>query len=426
MSYGRPCILAEDDFQVRQPIDVDDSSDTCPGFHSLEQRDDGKFWPVTIQSFQRYRAKLYIIVASITRDVYVKRSRNFDEITNRVRELHSRLLDWERTIPPELKLDSYIGHSLDGPEKSLIRIFAVQAMSLQISYDNIQLFLFRPFLSHGKLSDMHDAVWDGVLPSPASDQAGRQLADIVTTAWNQCWVSALRTSLMGQHLGIARLIRRSPPSVHTGVSAFTAAVVLCLLALSNPLSARGQECKRGIARLIQVAGKAELDAPIWMQMTQVLEDLMHVIAAEETKALVSGDGDLAPQHGIVSLPVFGVPPSLYPAPRAQSRREQASHGLASSQAGSTTGPTNVRLETQQVGTSTLFEQPCPAEAVEEICSPQSSDMRMAAVLHSMSQPVGGPATRMVLPDFSIYPEWLGENLLNQSQTWIWDDAFSSI
>jgi len=425
MSYGRPCILAENDFEVRQPIDVDDCTATCPGFHSLEQRDDGKFWPVTIQSFQRYRAKLYIIVASITRNVYFERNRHIDDITKRVGELHRRLLDWERTIPPELKLESYVGLNLDAPENSLVRIFAVQAMSLQISYDNIQLFLFRPFLSHGKLSDINDSVSDGVLRSPASGQAGNQSADIVTTAWNQCWVSAMRTSLMGQHLNIARLTRRSPPGVHTGISAFTAAVVLCLLALSNPLSARGQECKRGIARLIQVASKAELNAPIWMQMTQVLKDLMHVISTEETRVLVSGDEDLDPHCGIGLLPSFGAPPSLYPGPPAQSRPEQGRQGPEQGQADTSNGLTSVGLEAQQTGTANLFEPPGSADAVEE-CSPQSSDIRMAAVLHSMSQPVSGPTSRMGFPDFGIYPEWLGENLLSQSQTWIWDDAFSSI
>lgn len=280
MSYGCPLLLNEADCGIRQPLDLEDNSLTCPGFDSLERRQDGIYRPVTLGSFNRYRAQLHMIAASIIRDVYVRRDRTPEDLVKSISYYHSRLLNLERSIPPELKLTSHVGRATSFTESLVLRTFACQAFTLQVSYDNVQLFLFRPFIALNRPST-----------SPTLSREDRPQCypeeDLISTAQSQSWTSAMRTSRIGQHVEILKFLAFKPAPVHLAAHSFAAGVMLGLLALSNPVSERGQDCRHGIARLIQLPRLAGFNAPIWSQMTEILTDLMHVIASEQTKALIS-------------------------------------------------------------------------------------------------------------------------------------------
>lgn len=315
MSYGSPPLLTEADCSVRLPDDMpNDNSEGCPGLESLELRDDGEFRPVTVDSYNRYKAKLYMIANSIMRDVYFSRRFSPPQLFERIRGYHKRLLDWERTIPQELRPESYTGRELG--QDRVLRLYAVQAFTLRLSYDNTHLVLFRPFVSPNERRLVLDAEDDASTtqePSPPESlpTEGTASQKLVATARNQCWTSAMRTSLLGEHLDIMDQVGHSLASVYIGVHAFSAGVMLSLLSLSDPLSSMAQESKRGMARLIQISGN--LHMTIWRQMADVLTELMHVIATEETKALISGQTvSASPAKQTADVATFGCPPDEYP------------------------------------------------------------------------------------------------------------------
>ncbi len=63
-----------------------------------------------------------------------------------VQQVNESLRRWESTIPAELRPGSFSTSDSDHQVDSLTRIFRLEALSLQLSYDNIQL-IFAPSIS---------------------------------------------------------------------------------------------------------------------------------------------------------------------------------------------------------------------------------------------------------------------------------------
>ncbi|CAG9940113.1 unnamed protein product [Clonostachys rosea f. rosea IK726] len=315
MSWGTPPMVSEADCQVRHPTDVEDACnlEQCPGFGSLEKREDGEIRPVTVGSYNRYKAEMYKIAITIMRRVYFTKYRNPEELTQLISKLHQRLLALEKSIPPELRVESHTHNTLQGDPNQLMlrKIFAVQALTLQVSYDNMQIFLFRPLISIGGIPRSLAGTRENSPGLNNQTNLGNAPSLLLDIAQNQCWTSAMRTSMVGQSSDIMKLSQFTFPAVHVGVHTFSAGVMLGLLALTSPLSARGQESKRAIAKIIQVPKVARLKTHVWGQMTQILTDLIHVIAAEETKALIAGIVGADYNQSLAEPEVFGQPPNPY-------------------------------------------------------------------------------------------------------------------
>ena len=212
------------------------------------------------------------------------------ELVQQVKDVHQRLLDWERTIPPELRLESFPKRMNDSGTDKISKIFRLQAFALQDSYDNIQLLLHRPLLSlvgrPRRVDHPSTHKEEGLGQSFASE---RELnTDVARTSKHQCWESAIRTSLLVEYSDVWEAASKSPLGAHIGIHAFTAGVMLGIFALSSPLSSQAQDAKHGIARIIRMPCIEGYKAPIWPQSTKILEDLLKLILAEEMKALLSG------------------------------------------------------------------------------------------------------------------------------------------
>jgi hypothetical protein len=256
---------------------------------------------------------MYKIAITIMRRVYFTKYRNPEELTQLISKLHQRLLALEKSIPPELRVESHTHNTLQGDPNQLMlrKIFAVQALTLQVSYDNMQIFLFRPLISIGGIPRSLAGTRENSPGLNNQTNLGNAPSLLLDIAQNQCWTSAMRTSMVGQSSDIMKLSQFTFPAVHVGVHTFSAGVMLGLLALTSPLSARGQESKRAIAKIIQVPKVARLKTHVWGQMTQILTDLIHVIAAEETKALIAGIVGADYNQSLAEPEVFGQPPNPY-------------------------------------------------------------------------------------------------------------------
>jgi hypothetical protein len=276
---------------VQEPLDIDDNSIRCIGFQSMELRRDGTYQPVTVQSYHRHRATLYRIAAPVVRDMYSRGSRSTNDVAKKIREVHQRLQDWQSSLPPELKLRSFVQQQQQQSDiyrDPVVQVFRLQALALQVTYDNVMILLHRPLLQC-ELSQYSPSLTKSL--NDGSNSAATADPERTAKASRQhCWAAALRTSFMIESVpDLLNAARPTPFGAYIGMIAFTSGVMLGIFALSNPLSVEATEAKRGIGRIISMPSTPGYKAALWAQSSRVLERLLRLILEEEVKALTSGN-----------------------------------------------------------------------------------------------------------------------------------------
>ncbi|KAI1612244.1 fungal-specific transcription factor domain-containing protein [Exophiala viscosa] len=290
LMYGQPCIVHEPSCQLRMQKDIDDTYVTCPGLESFEVRENQTPEPVTILSYHRYKVRLYQIAEPITRSVYIHKRAGIHDVVKQVQQIHQRLVEWQKGLPPELGLESLAIVDIDPEKAATFDIFRLQALALQLSYDNMQLVLHRSLIAHDDSRDHADPFAEGYAGRNNGDKVdiGGLTATVIRTSRNQCWESAMRTSLLAQHPEVLELVRTTPVAAYLAMQALTAGVMLGIFSLSNPCSDRAQKAKLGISRLIQMPATVGFRDAAWQQCANILENLLRLILSEEMKVLVSG------------------------------------------------------------------------------------------------------------------------------------------
>lgn len=232
--------------------------------------------------------------------------------------------------------------------------------------------------------------------------------DMSSIGPQQCFISAMRTSMIGSGgtLSILRSMQNSPINIHLGVHAFAAGVVLGLLALQNPVAPVGQDCKRGIARLMQAPKAAGLDAHVWSQAADVLTDLMRVVATEEVNALLRERNDTTVRDHTFHISSFGEPTEWY-SDTTRSISEVSAHTV-----------TTVPGATGQTPLSETLIDTSPSSKTSN--GGNDNSYREAPIYGSGG--VTANATDMQ-PDLSPFSEFMTENytLYNYRQAWMIDD-----
>ncbi|KIW16749.1 hypothetical protein PV08_03938 [Exophiala spinifera] len=285
--FGKPRLISDTNNEVEMQKDIDDTNIVCPGIESQEPREHGMLRPVTILSYHRYKVLLYKIGEPITRNVYFHRHSETDLVIGQVQQIHRRLLDWRGALPPELKLDAVAGIETTVEHASSLNTFKRQALALGLAYDNMQIVLHRSLIAYGDTRGEFD-------PTKAPTRQGRShghaidVAEAIKTSRNQCWESAVRTSMLGKYADVLELLRTTPVAAYFAIHALTAGVMLGIFALTDPCSERAQTAKLGISRLIQMPTDFNFREAAWQQCADILENLLRLILSEEMKVLVSG------------------------------------------------------------------------------------------------------------------------------------------
>lgn len=317
------------------PQNLDDTRARCPGYESLETLPTGANEPVTILTYQRYKFKLYQATSTLTTAIYTRQILGQDELITRVESIHLQVVEIWNSVPPELRLSSFKERTWSAEEDNIHRVFQLQALSLQLLYDNIQLILHRPLLQYEVMTpdqralETVDTGRDNSTITDGSQQgeAARRKNRVITSSRSQMWESAMRTSRLSELPHTLRLAKNTHAAAYIAIQAFTAGVALGLFAISSPFSRRSQIAKQAVGRLIRAPKSLGYHTAASEQYGLILHDLIQLVFKAEMRCLESAPDteheslrdDWEMDHGDSSTPSIRQTPVLNPHPEAHSR-----------------------------------------------------------------------------------------------------------
>ncbi|ETI22161.1 hypothetical protein G647_06234 [Cladophialophora carrionii CBS 160.54] len=294
--FGRPCGIPMAEIDVRIPQNVGDTTVQHPFFRSSATTPDGTVEPVTAFSYFKFKIKLYQISSPIIGDLYFHRSRSVSELAFKVYRIDKELSDFFSALPPELKLEDLFRNPAEKVTPRT-RPFMLQALALQIAYDNVQILLHRPLLSqdlrnyktHADLSDPDRLAYspDQSNITNSIQLSSQHVHQILLASRDKCWESAIRSSKLGQYNQCLVSARDSHAAAFLGINLFTAGMVLCVVALSRPLSSEAQTAKQAVARIMSLSRFLSGKAPLSAQTTKILKDLVRLVGEKEIKAMLA-------------------------------------------------------------------------------------------------------------------------------------------
>ncbi|PYH88515.1 hypothetical protein BO71DRAFT_338686 [Aspergillus ellipticus CBS 707.79] len=283
ITYGTPLGINDKDCNLGMPVDFYENPSFTPAV--------GRPVPICCYSpYQRELNRLYLMVSSALETIFGSRtSRSSQELVGdtyvtMVKQATENLQTWRQSLPSHLVLNLNEDYRPGGQPGS--KAHALQALSLQLTYDNILIVLHRPLLARqvNHLStSLSPARTD--LDSPAS-----QSADIpqVDTASSDFWrKAAVRTARVTELPVLAQLATESHLVAFLAINLFHAAVVLAVTALSQPLSDAAQEVKRTMTRILRLQDLLGRRSALSRQSTLVLKKIVTMLLRRESAAMLA-------------------------------------------------------------------------------------------------------------------------------------------
>lgn len=289
--------IDESDFRVAMPEDIAE----MVNFQSNDSSD--AVW-VCFSTYQRELNKLYMIASPAIKQVYganeaadLGRAQVYSAL---LEEVTARLWHWHQELPDELSLDL----SRDSPAalSTASRAHYLQSLALQLTFDSLLIILYRPSLrgqmsalqSHGIGRDHGLGI--SALRSPRSQSGAPSRAPSEETtlppteiSQQQWWKAASRTATVARLPRLADIACDGHLVAFLAINLFNAAVVMVVLALSDPLSDRAQEAKRAIAWIYRLLGVLGTRASPSKQSVAVLRSLITLLSRRESEAILAFD-----------------------------------------------------------------------------------------------------------------------------------------
>lgn len=258
IAFGRPCSVDDSDCDVNMVSDVRTNLEKRP--RQSAQLD-----------YHQWKFKLYRIMGP-----FLGRRLQANRLES-VKSIHSQLTSWRNELPKSLRLERYKDEgTLQTPSP-----LQMQALALQLAYDNIQIILHRSLAFGSGIQGSNTAFSRHDLPrSPLSRE--------------QLFQSALRTSDLNDYRHILHACKKTHAAMHIGICLFTAGVVLCAFAISEPLSATSEAAKKGVMNILRFQHDNVLDGRLLSaQSVKILEDLVTAVLRSEQR-FIHGDKTASP------------------------------------------------------------------------------------------------------------------------------------
>jgi hypothetical protein len=224
---------------------------------------------------QRHKYELYTIAGPIIGIIYDLNKSNWETVVELASKINTKLVEWFDRLPMELKLESHIGldmSALTEPEVEVCELFHLQALVLQLAYDNIQIILHRLFLQYG-----HRLIVS----------SGSHSSDARPTSFEQCKHCAQRTcSILPKRAKVLLAAQDTHAAAYIVIQNFTAGVILGMVALSDPGSEQSSDAKRGIANSISLKKTHAKSSVVASQMVRILEGLFQLVFKRKMQTLL--------------------------------------------------------------------------------------------------------------------------------------------
>jgi hypothetical protein len=291
--YGHPCGIREGEFAVASPRNLDDTTQTHSHGTTMPDLEGGP-GSVTLFTYVIFKIELYRLSSPVLMDLYFHPKEGRGDISRTVRDLDSRLCRWRESLPLELRLD-VVGErpSSASPTDTT---FLLQALALQVAYDNILILLHRPLLlGRAAASRTYGRSQGHAFPAAPlceslsiiaprdSTQTSPPMMDKYSR--DRCLESASRSAGLCDMKHCLMAAKRTHAVAYLGINLFTAGIVLSTVALSSPLSALAQQAKNGIRKILIISDMFKSESPIAPQTKQILGALVRVILDKELEAL---------------------------------------------------------------------------------------------------------------------------------------------
>ena len=313
VTYGRPLGINDKDCNVPQPIDTLELRSFRTNTVSVPDAS------ICYSTYQRELNKLYLIasplveVISGTRAMQSSEQNSRSQYMDQITEVTSRVWAWRQQLPLHLRLD--VESDCGSNQTPAANVHRLQALSLQLTFDSLFIIFYRPLLAQQvdhlirNQSQPESATAQANSPSGVSDatsspffstSATSPLARSQISSTEQWWDAALRTSKVTEMPQLAQLATDSHLVAFLAINLFNSAIVMAVLALSDPLSDRAQQVKRTITRIFRLQELLGKKTQLSVQSNNVLKDVIHMLLRRE------GDAMLAP---VVALSDLTIPPS---------------------------------------------------------------------------------------------------------------------
>ncbi|KAK9859156.1 hypothetical protein MYU51_016219 [Penicillium brevicompactum] len=299
ITYGRPLGINDKDCNLNMPSDVLEN----PKFvHPLT----GQTNSICYSTYQRELNQLYLIASPALKTVFGSRTLRTSEHLNGptyfalVGKITEHLQRWRSCLPSHLILD--LDRDFDPSSAPSSRAYALQSLSLQLTYDNVLIVLHRPLLAkqvdhlyiankrspnEGEMdTPMHPSITSPSVTQPIMQTESSTLGSQTTSS--ELWMkAATRTSRITELPALAQLATDSHLVAFLAINLFNAAIVLAVMALSEPLSDTAQEVKRTITRILRLQDLLGRRSALSKQSTAVLKNVVVMLLRQESAAMLA-------------------------------------------------------------------------------------------------------------------------------------------
>lgn len=283
VTYGRPLGINDKDCNVSTPSDVYEH----PFFKQESMA--GAESSICYSTYQRELNKLYMIASTIIETIFGIRTVGSikqvtgNHYTSEIMEVTKRLWNWRQCLPAHLVLDNDHDYQQDSSPTS--RVHSLQALALQLTLDNLLIIIHRPFLAQQVDHLFKNQPTNG--QANAHPSLGTSHAVHSSSSSEQWWNAAVRTSKITEMPQLAQLATDSHLVAFLAINLFNSAIVMVVMALSDPLSDRAQEVKRTITRIFRLQELLGKRSTLSMQSNIVLKDVIHLLLRREAEAMLA-------------------------------------------------------------------------------------------------------------------------------------------
>lgn len=297
VTYGRPLGINDKDCNVMQPDDTFElrsfRTNSAPNGDTS----------ICYSTYQRELNKLYLIASPLIEVIFGMRAvgssgHNNTHYMEQIAQVTGRVWAWRQQLPPHLRLD--LDSDCGSNQSPATSVHHLQALSLQLTFDSLLIIFYRPVLAqqvdHLIRNQSHSEAGYADSPSGVSDTASSPLITANATSpltrsqfssTEQWWDAALRTSKVTEMPQLAQLATDSHLVAFLAINLFNSAIVMAVLALSDPLSDRAQHVKRTVTRIFRLQEVLGKKTQLSVQSNHVLKDVIHMLLRREADAMLA-------------------------------------------------------------------------------------------------------------------------------------------